>query len=86
MEYRLEFNGGGEPIKGSFDTDRAAIMWVESTLATRGYDAANIVSADWNADGQNDDGHCYRMLFWACETDAANDPGTNSVCALCVVR
>jgi hypothetical protein len=85
--YTIEFNGTGEVSEGSFRNDTEAVLWVESVLEARGCDADEIVSGDWDSDGQNDDGErCERMLFWANEAASENDPGVNAVCKLCVVR
>ncbi len=85
--YTIEFNGTGEVSEGFFANDTEAASWVESVLEARGYDADEIVSGDWDADGQNDDGQqCERMLFWSDEASSENDPGVNAVCKLCVVR
>ncbi len=86
QSYTIEFNGGGEVSEGFFADDTEAQAWVESVLEQQGYDADELVSGDWDADGQNDDGEqCYRMLFWANESDAENDPGVNAICQLCKV-
>lgn len=85
--YTVEFNGTGEVSEGHFSTDEQAQAWVESVLTNRGHDADEIVFGDWDADGQNDDGRkCERMLVWASEADANDDPGANSICQICVVR
>jgi hypothetical protein len=73
-EYTIEFNSSGEVCEGRFSHDTDAQAWVESVLEQRGYDAAELVSGDWDAD---------RMLFWANVADADNDPGANAICKLC---
>lgn len=84
--YTLEFCGSGEVSEGQFGSDTEAQSWVESVLESRGYDADSIVNGEWDADGKNDDGEsCYRMLYWANETDSQNDAGANSICQLCRV-
>lgn len=84
--YTIEFNGSGEVSEGQFNSDTEAQAWVESVLENRGHDADELVSGDWDSAGQNDDGEqCYRMLFWANEADAENDPGVNAICQLCKV-
>jgi len=84
--YTLEFNGTGVVAEGFFATDTLAQLWAESVLENRGYDPNELVAGNWDADGQNDDGEqCYRMLFWANESDAENDPGANAICQLCKV-
>lgn len=86
--YTIEFNGSGEVSEGSFNSDTDAVAWVESVLENRGLDAAETVSGDWDANGESDSGKHDRMLFWASEADAENDPGANAnaVCQLCVIR
>lgn len=85
--YVIEFNGTGEVSEGVFDKDADAISWVESILESHGHNISDIVSGDWDADGENDNGNaCERMLFWACEEDSVNDSGAKAVCKLCVVR
>ena len=87
MVYVIEFNGTCEVSEGCFANDTEAIGWVDSVLEAHGYDSSEIVSGDWDADGENEDGQtCERMLFWADEATSENDPGTNAVCKLCVVR
>jgi phage head maturation protease len=84
--YTIEFNGSGEVSEGQFRNDTDAQVWVESVLESRGHDVDALVSGDWDAAGKNDDGEqCYRMLFWASESDAENDAGEKSVCQLCKV-
>lgn len=84
--YTIEFNGTGEVSEGQFRNDTEAQAWVESVLEFRGYDVDDVVSGDWDADGQNDDGEqCFRMLYWASENDAENDAGEKSICQLCKV-
>lgn len=84
--YTIEFNGTGEVSEGSFRNDTEAQAWVESVLENRGYDANELASGDWDADGENEDGDtCYRMLFWESESDAENDAGESSICQLCRV-
>ena len=84
--YTLEFHGTGEVEEGCFGSDIRALLWAESVLENRGYDANELTAGDWDADGTNDDGEqCYRMLFWAREADAENDPGANAICQLCKV-
>lgn len=84
QSYTLEFNGSGEVCEGRFDNDHAAQDWAESILENRGYDSSDLVWADnWDANGQNDDGElCERLLVWAGEEDAQDDPGVNSVAQL----
>ena len=84
--YTLEFNGTGEVTEGNFSNDTEAQSWVESVLEQRGYDVDELVSGDWDAAGTNDDDQqCYRMLYWASDSDADNDAGANSICQLCKV-
>jgi len=84
--YTLEFNGSGVVAEGFFDSEIRALLWAESVLENLGYDPNELVAGDWDADGENDDGEqCYRMLFWAHESDAENDPGANAICQLCKV-
>lgn len=84
--YTIEFNGTGEVSEGQFRNDTEAQAWVESVLAARGYDAGDLSTSDWDADGLNDDGEqCYRMLFWADEQTAQHDPGVDAICQLCRV-
>lgn len=84
--YTIEFNGTGEVSEGSFPNDNEAQAWVESVMECRGHVASAIVSGDWDANGKNDDGdQCWRMLFWASESDSQNDDGKNAVCQLCKV-
>lgn len=86
ISYTIEFNGSGEATEGQFRNDTVAQAWVESVLEARGYDADELVCGDWDADGSNDDGdQCWRMLFWANESDADNDAGSNAICQLCKV-
>jgi hypothetical protein len=86
QSYTIEFNRTGEVTEGQFSNDTEAQLWVEAVLDARGYDADELLSGDWDADGTNDDGEqCYRMLFWANESDAENDPGVNAICQLCKV-
>ncbi len=83
--YTFEFQDG-ELCEGYFETDADAQAWVESILEHQGYDINDLVEGDWNADGKNDDGEqCYRMLYWATEEDAEDDPGVNSIGQLCKV-
>ena len=84
--YTIEFNGTGEVSEGQFRNDTEAQAWVESVLESRGYDADDLSTSDWDADGLNDDGQqCYRMLFWSDEKSAQNDSGVKSICQLCKV-
>lgn len=84
--YTIEFASSGEVSEGQFNSDAQAQAWVETVLENRGYDASELVSSDWGADGENEEGEqCYRMLFWANEADSENDPGANAVCQLCKV-
>ena len=83
--YTIEFNGTGEVSEGQFSNDNEAQSWVEAVLEAQGH-GTELVSSDWESDGQNEDGEqCYRMLFWADEADAENDPGANAICQLCKV-
>ena len=84
--YTIEFNGSGEVSEASFSSDSHAIAWVESVLENRGYDVSETVSGDWDSNGESDEGKHERMLFWASEADAENDPGANAICQLCVIR
>ena len=85
--YTIEFNGTGEVCRGIFANDTDAISWAKHILEARGCDSDEIVSGDWDADGQNGDGQaCERMLFWADVVTSENDPGVNAVCKLCVTR
>ena len=54
--YTIEFNGTGEVRGGIFANDTDAISWAKHILEARGCDSDEIVSGDWDADGQNDDG------------------------------
>ena len=84
--YTIEFANSGEVSEGQFSSDAQAQAWVETVLENRGHDASELVSGDWDADGENDEGEqCYRMLYWASESDAENDPGANAICQLCKV-
>lgn len=84
--YTIEFSSTGDVCEGQFSSDTEAQSWVESVLESRGYDADEIVTGDWDADGHNDDGEqCYRMLFWEDGSHAENDPGADSICQLCKV-
>jgi hypothetical protein len=85
--YTIEFNGTGEVSEGHFGSDREAKSWVVSVLENLGYDASQLVEGhDWDDDGQNDDGKkCSRLLYWANEIDAENDPGARAICKLCKV-
>ena len=84
--YVLNFANGGTS-EAYFDTDAAAQTWVIVTLENHGYDADEIVTGDWDANGYNDENQaCERMLFWANEADAENDPGANAIASLEVVR
>ena len=85
--YTIEFTETGAVSEGSFSCDTDAERWVETVLENAGHDAEEIVSGDWDADGQNEDGQsCERMLFWASDSDAQNDAGQRSICQLCVTR
>ena len=83
--YTIEFNGTGAVSEGQFEDDAAAQAWVESVLEARGYDVDELVNGDdWDANGENDEGEqCWRMLYWANESDAENDAGANAICQLC---
>lgn len=84
--YTLEFAGSGETNEGYFANDAEAQAWVVLLLDSMGYDHNSLVSSDWSADGQNDDGEqCFRMLYWEDENDAENDAGEKSICQLCKV-
>lgn len=84
--YVIEWSGSGEVMENCCDTDVAAECWVEDTLDQRGYDPADSVSGDWDADGTTDDGEQrWRKLYWASEEDALNDAGANAICQLCRV-
>jgi len=84
--YTIEFASSGEVSEGQFSNDTEAQAWVESVLENQGHDASELVSGDWDADGENEDGEqCYRMLFWASESDAINDAGAKAICQLCKV-
>lgn len=81
QSYTIEFNGTGEVSDGQFRNDTEAQLWVELVLEGMGHDADEIVSGDWDADGENDEGNqCWRMLFWANEA-----AGSNAICQLCKV-
>lgn len=83
--YTFEFQDG-DLCEGYFETDADAQAWVESILENRGYDVCDLVEGDWDADGKNDDGEqCYRMLYWATEEDAKDDPGLDAIGQLCKV-
>ena len=85
--YTIEVNGTGDVIEGQFRSETDAQSWVESVLEDLGYDANEIVNGDWDANGQNDGGdQCYRMLFWANESESENDSGVNAICQLCKVE
>ena len=84
--YVLNFADGGTS-EAHFDNDTAAESWATDTLDYHGYDAEDIVTGDWDANGFNDDNRtCERMLFWANEADSENDPGANAIASLEVVR
>jgi hypothetical protein len=84
--YVLEMADSGEVCEGYFGSEIDAILWAESVLGARGHDREEIVTGDWDAKGQNDDGEqCYRMLFWANEDDSENDAGAKSIAQLCKV-
>lgn len=84
--YVIEFNGSGEVMENFCATDVAAECWVEDTLAQRGYDTAETVSGEWDADGTTDNGvQRWRKLFWASEAEALNDDGQNAICQLCKI-
>ncbi len=84
--YTIEFNGTGEVTPGCWLDDDAAKLWVKSVLEARGYDAGELVTGEWDADGTNDYGmQCYRMLFWENEASAENDAGEKAICQLCKV-
>lgn len=76
--YILEFNGSGEVSEGCFPSDMDAESWAESVLEQRGYCANDLVSSYWDAYGPSE----VRMLFWADEETAQNDPGVKSICSL----
>lgn len=61
-----------------------AIERVLDILVEDGHDRDSIVVADqWDADGENFRGcKVIRLLFWATEADAKDDPGANAVAAL----
>lgn len=85
--YTINFNGTGEVSEGFFANDTEAEAWVVSVLEKMGYDADEIVSGDWDANGMEDDGTRFvRMLFWANEATAENDPGVDAVCELCTIE
>lgn len=85
--YVIRFSNGEREIREWLDGDSEAIDFVESVLSERGHDITEVVSGDWDADGEDDDGNqCERMLFWASEEDAENDSGAKSICELRVVR
>jgi len=84
--YVLNF-ANGQTSEAHFDNDTAAESWATDTLENHGYDPSEIVTGDWDANGYNDENQaCERMLFWACEADAENDPGANAIASLEVVR
>ena len=86
QSYTIEFSGTGEVRDGQFSDDTEAQSWVEAVLEAQGYDADELVAGDWDSDGTTDGGEqCYRMLYWANESDSRNDPGANSICQLCKV-
>jgi hypothetical protein len=84
--YVLNF-ANGQTSEAHFSSDAAAESWAIDTLENHGYDAEEIVSGDWDSNGFNDENQtCERMLFWACEADAENDPGVNAIASLEVIR
>jgi len=80
--YVLNFAGTGATSEIVADTDTDAISQAEELLG------ADVVSAEqWDADGTNDEGQrMERLLFWASEADAQNDPGARAIAQLTVVR
>jgi hypothetical protein len=86
QSYTIEFSGSGEVLEKQLSDDTAAQAWAESVIADRGFDAEELFSGQWDADGQNDaDPLCSRMLFWECESDAEIDSGIMALCQLCKV-
>lgn len=67
--------GSGATTEFFAESDKAAIKQILSEQPE-----GTVVAYDWDADGQNDDGDpCKRILFWASEEDAKNDPGANAI-------
>ncbi len=86
MSYVLEIASGGQTHEFAAADDYDAQQQALATLADLGYDRP-VVAEDWTGDGTNDDGQpCERLLFWADEADAENDPGAASIAQLTVVR
>lgn len=86
MSYVLEIASGGQTHEFAADNDYDAEQQALATLADLGYDDP-VAADDWTGDGTNDDGQpCERLLFWASEADAENDPGTKGIAQLTVVR
>ena len=57
------------------------------TAAMARFGADAVAAEQWDDAGVNDDGEpCERLLIWADEEAAENDPGSNAVAQLCVVR
>ena len=84
--YVLSF-ASGAISEGWFADDQGAKSWATDLLENHGYDPSEIVTGDWDANGYNDENQaCERMLFWANEADAENDPGANAIASLGVVR
>ena len=79
--YVLEHaNGAKQTIEAEHDADAAS-----EALEIIGDDA--VAAEQWDADGTNDDGEpMERLLIWATEADAQDDPGANAVAELTVVR
>ena len=72
--YVINFTDGGECFDlGYFANDTEAAIDAELLLASRGYDADELVTGEWQEG---------RLLFWANEADAKGDAGAEALCSI----
>lgn len=79
--YVLSWAGSGATSEIFAKNDDDAVSQASDILG------GEVVVADqWDSDGFNgEDEPCKRILFWANEEDADNDPGANAIAQLSTV-
>lgn len=83
QRYSFYFDSG-LTVESMLENDIEAQGLAETLLEERGYNPDDIVSGNWDSDGYDEFGEPqFRMLFWANEEDAKNDPGVKAICQLC---
>ena len=73
-KYTINFTDGGECWDlGIFGNDTEAAIDAERVLESRGHDANELVTGEWEQG---------RLLIWADEADAEGDSGANALCSV----